>query len=100
MRPFLALTLMTIATRAEEVRMTVYHATNCPKPIREDALDELKRLFGRSGLGLQITEGDPNSPEAATIPYPEPPKRGRELEAACAARADIALEVAASAPPT
>jgi len=47
---------------------------------------------------IQLIKGDRHAEEALLITYPEPPRKGRELEAACLARRDIALEIVAEAP--
>jgi hypothetical protein len=67
----------------------------------ERTAKELARIFRVSGIELRWIVEPPDSPEASKVVLVDPPPRGRERQAACAARRDIALSIlpASSAKP-
>jgi hypothetical protein len=81
------------------LQITIYDNSGGQWRRYEKALGEVSRIFRAAGVQVQFREGDPNAEEKRLITYPILPKRGAESAAACRARADIALELAATAPP-
>ena len=98
MRFILFAAAMVSAATAAQLRVTVYDQALLANAVSRQAFDEVGRIFKRSGINIQLIEGDSRAEEALLITYPEPPRRGGELKAACLARRDIALEIVAEAP--
>ena len=58
--------------------------------------DILLRILRQAGIDGEFAAGDLAAPEASLITAPSTPRQGREREAACRARRDIALEIVAT----
>jgi hypothetical protein len=86
--------LMVASASAAELRVVVYDQARVPKDVTRTAFEDLRRIFHESGIEIQLVAGDETAFEASLITYPAPPPKGREQEAACLARRDIALEIA------
>jgi hypothetical protein len=85
--------LMVASAGAAELRVVVYDQARVPKEVTRTAFEDLRRIFHESGIEVKLVAGDGTSSEASLITYPEPPPKGREKDAACLARRDIALEI-------
>ena len=81
-----------------ELRVTVYDNSGFTRAVRRQTFAEAERILRTAGVIVVWAEGDPAHPEARSLQYPERPRRGRETDAACRARADVALELLARAP--
>jgi hypothetical protein len=99
MRYILFAAVMVGAASATQLRITVYDQALLAKDVSRQAFADLRRIFSASGIEVQLIEGDPRAEEALLITYPEPPRKGKEVQAACLARRNIALEIVAKAPP-
>jgi hypothetical protein len=95
---FFAAVMIVGAASAAQLRITVYNQALLAKEVSRQAFDDVRKILKASGVDIQLMDGDPRAEEAMLITYPEPPRRGGELEAACLARRDIALEIVAEAP--
>jgi hypothetical protein len=83
---------------AEPLRITVYDRANVPDQVSEAVVVSLRRVFRQSGIDIEWVAGVPGAPEASLMVY-EPLLTGHELELACRARRDIALEILPAAVP-
>lgn len=81
-----------------ELRVTFYDNSGLGRDFRIRTFGQAERNLREAGVDIVWVEGDPASPEVRLIQYPERPRKGRETDAACRARADIALELLAHAP--
>ena len=90
--------LMVASAGAAELRVVVYDQARVPKQVTQTAFESLRQIFRDSGIEIKLTAGDATATEASLITYPEPPPKGRERDADCLARRDIALEIVAAAP--
>jgi hypothetical protein len=98
MRPIVIASLMLASASAEQLRVVVYDQARLPKNVTRTALENLRRIFHQAGIEIEFVAGDAAASEASLITYPAPPPKGREQEAACLARRDIALEIVAVTP--
>jgi hypothetical protein len=98
MRQILIAALLTMAARADELRVTVYDRANLPKDVTKDAVDDLTRIFRQSQIDLRLVAGDPVADEASLFVYTSWPSKQQEREVACRARRDIALQILATGP--
>ena len=98
MRHILIAVLLTMTARADQLRITVYDRAHFSKEVIEMAVDNLSRIFRDSKIDIRVVEGDPASDEASLFIYSDSLTQGREAEAACRARRDIALQIVAAAP--
>jgi len=69
----------------------VYDRAQVPPSYLEQGAQVLARILRVSGIELRWTIEQADSPEASKIVLVNPPRPGRERQAACAARRDIAL---------
>lgn len=83
---------------AEELRITVYDRARVLDRDGEAVVLSLSRIFRQSGIEINWVAGVPGAPEASLMIY-ESRRPGQELELACRARRDIALDILPSAPP-
>jgi hypothetical protein len=83
---------------AEQLRITVYDKAQVSDQVREAMAFSLRRIFRQSGIEIGWVAGVPGAPEATSMIY-EPFRRGHELELACHARRDIALDIFPAAVP-
>lgn len=90
--------LLGMTAQSAEVQVTVYDRAGLAGHVKTTTLRTAERILSRAGLEVQWRDGSLDSEEAALITYPESPRKGREQEASCAARRDIALEILPSAP--
>lgn len=81
-----------------ELRVTFYDNSGLGWDSRIRTFAEAERILRGAGVDIVWVEGDPASPEVRLIQYPERPRQGSETDAACRARADIALELLVHAP--
>ena len=86
--------LMAASASAAELRVVVYDQAHVPKEVTRTAFEHLRQIFHQSGIEMTLGAGDGTASEASLMTYPAPPPKGREQEAACLARRDIALEIA------
>jgi hypothetical protein len=98
MRFILFAAAMVSAATAAQLRITVYDQALLANEVSRQAFGDLRKILKASGIDIQLMDGDLRAEEALLITYPEPPRKGGELEAACLARRDIALEIVAEAP--
>jgi hypothetical protein len=98
-RKLLIAGLMTMCASAQTVRVTVYDRVERPRRDREEMLIALSRIFHLSGLSIEVADGDSSAYEASVTMYSAKPDVGREHEALCLARRDIALDIVGVAPP-
>lgn len=80
------------AVNAEQLQITVYAKARVSDQVSEAVVFSLRRIFRQSGIELEWVAGVPTAPEATLMIY-EPLRRGHELELACHARRDIALDI-------
>lgn len=71
----------------------IYDWANVPASTLERTSEALTRIFRLSGIELRWIVEPPDSPEARKVVLVNPPRPGRELQATCAARRDIALSI-------
>ena len=81
---------------AEQLRIAVYGHENLPA---NEIASGLRRIFRQSGFDIVWEAGLPNAEEASVMLYAGTPAKGRQQEALCRARRDIALSVLPVAPP-
>jgi hypothetical protein len=98
MRTILIATMMLAAGDAEQLQITVYDKAQLPRQVHTTVANEVRRILRVAGISLEWIAGDPKTPEASVMIY-QSSRRGRELEDACGARRDIALDVLPVAPP-
>ena len=98
MRPIVLASLMLASASAEQLRVVVYDQARLPKEVTRTVLEDLRQIFHESGIEIELGAGEGTASEASLVTYPAPPPKGREQEAACLARRDIALEILAVAP--
>jgi hypothetical protein len=85
-------------TAGAELQITVYDRADLSDGARRSVFEIVGRIFRTSGIDVAWKMGALEAEEALLITYPARPPRGREREAACAARRDIALELIGAAP--
>ena len=90
--------VLTNVPEGVELRVTFYDNSGLGRDARTRTLAEAERILSKVGVNVVWAEGDPTNLEALLIQYPERPHAGRETDAACRARADIALELLPHAP--
>ena len=86
------------AVHAEQLRITAYYKARVSDEVSEAVVSSLRRIFRQAGIEIEWVAGIPGAPEATLMIY-EPFRRGRELELACHARRDIALDILPAAVP-
>lgn len=69
----------------------VYDRAQVDGATLEQASQVIAGIFRASGIQLRWILEPPGDPEGSKVVLVNPPRRGREVEAACAARRDIAL---------
>jgi hypothetical protein len=98
MRTILIATMMLAASNAGQLQITVYDKAQLPQLVYATVADEVRRIFLEAGVSIDWIAGDPKASEASVMIY-QPLRAGRELEDACSARRDIALDILAVSPP-
>jgi hypothetical protein len=83
---------------AEKLRITVYDKARASHQVSEAIVFNLRRIFRNSGIEIEWVAGVPDAPEATLMIY-EPFRTGHQLELACHARRDIALDIVPGAVP-
>ena len=86
-------------TAPAELRITIYDQAHLPREVTRSAFDQLRIVLHQSGIAIELVAGDPAADEASLFTYPGLPPKGREQEAACRARRDIALKINDISPP-
>jgi hypothetical protein len=81
-----------------QLRVTVYDRSGLDGKTRAQAFAEVARLFRAAGIHVLRMDGDIHSVEGKLLTYPERPRKGREAEAACRARTDVALDLLENTP--
>jgi len=81
------------AATALQLRITIYDKANLPEGVRSEALDHLRRIFRAANTTVELVAGEAGTPEASTVVYEPRPIEGKQMEAACGARRDIALDL-------
>jgi hypothetical protein len=92
-RLLIGLLLTVVARGADELQVTVYDVAKVPHETREEAFEVLRWVFRRAGIRLRVTAGDLKAEEASIFNYARPKPGVSDVEARCAARQDIALQV-------
>jgi len=87
------------AAGALQLRVIVYDKANLSRDMRSEAFDHLRRIFRQSKIAVEIVAGDLSAEEPSVMNYSQAPFPGREKEAACSARRDIALDIIPGALP-
>lgn len=90
--------LMMVGVNAEQLRITVYEKAKVSDQVIETVVVSLRRIFRQSGIEIEWIAGVPGASEASLMIY-EPLRTGHELELACRARRDIALDILPAAVP-
>jgi hypothetical protein len=98
MRTILITAVMLAAGDAEQLQITVYDKARLPQQVHATVADEVRRIFREAAISIEWIAGDPEASEASVMIY-QPSRKGRELEDACRARRDIALDIVPVAPP-
>jgi hypothetical protein len=98
MRTIVIAVLMVRTVGAEQLRITVYDKAKTPDEVRMAVADNLRHIFRQSGIDIEWVAGDLGAPEASVMIY-EPLGTGHDLELACRARRDIALDIIPGAVP-
>jgi len=98
MKTIVIAVLLMGTTNAEQLRITVYDKVKISGRVNETVVVSLRRIFRQSGIEIEWIAGAPGAPEASTTIY-QPPRPGHELELACRARRDIALDIIPAAVP-
>jgi hypothetical protein len=83
---------------AEQLRITMYDRAKVLDRVSETVVLSLRRIFRQSGIEIEWVAGIPGAPEASLMIY-QPLHPGHELELACHARRDIALDILPAAVP-
>jgi len=87
-----ALIVGAVAVGAEQLRITVYNKAGILDQEKESVVVSLSRIFRHAGIEIDWVAGVPRAPESSLMIY-EPLRKGNELEMACRARRDIALDI-------
>jgi len=98
MKSIVIIALMMGALRGEQLRITMYDKVKVSDHVIETVVLILRRIFRQSGIEIEWVAGVPGASEASLMIY-EPLRKGHELELACRARRDIALDILPAAPP-
>ena len=98
MKTMVIAALMMGAINAAQLRITVYDKAKVSVQVSETVVLSLRRIFRQSGIEIEWIAGVPSAPEASLMIY-EPLRTGHELELACRARRDIALDILPAAVP-
>jgi hypothetical protein len=98
MKTMVIAALMMSIVNAEQLQITVYDKARVSDPLSEAVVFSLRRIFRQSGIEIKWVAAVPGAPEATLMIY-EPFRRGHELELACHARRDIALDILPAAAP-
>src|SRR3954453_4477327 len=94
---WIAAILINQATAAD-LRITVCDRGNLGRGVLEETFRDVARIFRLAGIDVKVTLPTPRAGGACSMRIPEPPEPGREVEAACATRRDVALEIAPDRP--
>jgi hypothetical protein len=87
-----------LVTASDEVRVTIYDQAHLPHRVIQNAFDQLRLTLRRAGIALDAVVGDPAAEEASLFRYVTPPPHGKEQQAICGARRDIALKIVEASP--
>ncbi|MDQ2900301.1 MAG: hypothetical protein M3Y07_10935 [Acidobacteriota bacterium] len=98
MRHFFVAALTVVGASAARVHVTVYDRTNLPGEVSATAFEDVRRIFRMAGIDAELVLGDLSAAEASVMTYTALPPKGREAEAGCRARRDIALKIVNDAP--
>jgi hypothetical protein len=98
MKTIVIAALMMGTVNAEQLRITVYDKAKVSDQLIETVVVSLRRIFRQSGIEIEWVAGAPGAPEASLMIY-EPLRTGHEVELACRARRDIALDILPAAVP-
>jgi hypothetical protein len=99
MKYLLIWALLTQTAAAFQLRVTIYDKANLPKELRSETFNNLRRIFHSSKITVDLVAGKAGAEEASVMSYPERVAAGKEMEAICSARRDIALDIVPLAPP-
>ncbi|HYI96231.1 MAG TPA: hypothetical protein VEX68_22000 [Bryobacteraceae bacterium] len=92
MKSILTVGWLLATVNAEQLRITEYYTGKVSLQATETVVVSLNRIFRESGIEIEWVVGVPGASEASLIIY-EPYRIGYELELACRARRDIALDI-------
>jgi hypothetical protein len=87
-----------LVTASDKIRVTVYDQAHLPHRVIQSAFDQLRLTLYRAGIALDAVVGDPAAEEASIFTYVTSPPHGKEQQAICGARRDIALKIVGASP--
>lgn len=84
---------------SHELRVAVYDRARLPHQVLMEASEQLRTILRKAGATVDIVLGNPGDEDASLFTYVALPP-GRERQAACDARRDIALTIIGASPPS
>lgn len=90
--------MIAVGANAEQLTVTLYNHAKMPKDVIDDASFDLRSIFRRANINLDIRIGNPSSQDSFTVAYLGRIDPGSLSDVACHARLDVGLEILHSPP--
>jgi hypothetical protein len=84
--------------RPHVLKVTIYDSANLRREVLSDAVTQLRLIFGRAGIGLDVVVGHPEDEDAGLFTYVPSPPMDRVTEIACQALRNIRVKMVGSSP--